>query len=88
MCRSGIKRGNDIRVRDGPALGESGISQTLGDSGSQKPVVLHCLIGKSEESEEQECAKNSSPSIDLKRSDESRVLVQQDPRDLEDARVP
>ena len=49
-------------------------------------VVLPCLIGESEESEENKCTKNGTPPSGLSQVDDSRV--DQDPWVLADNRVP
>ena len=85
MDGSETKRGNDIRVGHGPALGEGCVSEALGNGASQKAVVLHGLVGETEETEEDERANDSSPSGDLQRIDETRVPFQQYPGGLEDA---
>jgi len=77
--------GLDHRVGAGHALGESGVSETLGDGGSQEAVVLFRLIGKSEETEEDERANDVGPSNALKRND--CVLAVHNPRELEDTGV-
>ena len=81
------RRRSDIRVGHGHALGERGVSKTLGDGGSQKTVVLHRLVGKSEETEKDERANDSSPSSDFERVDDIQPLLQHDPGELEDAGV-
>ena len=63
---SEMKRGMNIRVGDGRGLGESSVSETLGDGGSNEAVVLLRLISESEESEEDKRAKDGSPSSGLK----------------------
>jgi hypothetical protein len=82
-----MKRGMNIRIGDGRGLGESSESETLGDGGSQKTVVLLRLISESEETEKDECAKDGSPSSGLKRNCDDRSLVHQDPGVLEDTGV-
>ena len=61
-------------------------SETLGDGGSPKAVVLLRLISESEESEEDKCAKDDSPSIDLKHV-VAKLPVYQDPWNLVDTIV-
>jgi len=77
----------DQRAGHGPGLGEGCVSETFGDGGSQKTVVLQRLISESEEAKEDQGADDSRPSSDLERVNEGRVLVQQNPGDLEDAGV-
>ena len=62
---SEMKRGMNIRIGDGRGLGESSDSETLGDGGSQKAVVLLRLLSEPEETEEDERAKDGSPSSGL-----------------------
>ena len=87
MRGSEMKRGINVRVGDGRALGEGGVTQTLGNGGRQEAVVLLCLISEPEEAEEHERAEDSSPSSGLEREAGDGVLVQQNLGKLEDARV-
>ena len=81
------KRGINIRIGDGRALGEGGVAETLGNGGSQKTIVLLSLISEPEETEEDECAEDGGPSGGLERIHYRRVFRQHDPGVLEDARV-
>ena len=83
-----MKRRIDIRIGDRRALGGGGGSETLGDGGGPKAVVLLRLIGESKESEEAERAKDGSPSIELKRNDGSHILLKHHRRELEDTGIP
>lgn len=60
-----MKSGISIRVGGGPALGERVAPQTLGNGGSEKAVVLHCLVSKSKETEEDKRGKDSRPPSEL-----------------------
>lgn len=82
-----MKRGINIRIGGGRTLGESCESQTLGDSGSPETVVLLRFVSESEESEQGERAIDGKPSVRLKPSDKSWILVYRDSGDLEDAGV-
>ena len=57
--------GLDVWVGDGHALSKRGDSEMLGNCGSQETVVLLCLAGEPEETEEGECAEDGTPSSDL-----------------------
>jgi len=75
----------DHRIGDCRALGEGRGSETLGDGGGQKTVVLLRFIGESEEGEEKERAKDDRPSIELKQN--VRIPVKQHHRDLDDTGI-
>lgn len=87
MVGSETKGKIDIRVGDGRTLGERGVSKTLGNGGSKKAVVLPRLISEPEESEKDERAEDGRPSGGLKRYNESRAPIHEDPGELEDARI-
>ena len=77
----------EIRGGDGHLLGEFRPSAQFGQGGCQKAVMLLCLVNEPEETEEDEGAKDGSPSGGLERINDGRLLVQQDPGVLEDTRV-
>jgi hypothetical protein len=77
----------NVRIGDGRALGECGVSETLGNGGGQKAIVLLSLISEAEEAEKDERAEDGGPSGGLERIDYSRVPHQRDPRVLEDTRI-
>ena len=56
---------SDIRVGHGSTVSECSISEALGDGASKKAVVLDRLVGEPEETEEDECAEDGSPSSQL-----------------------
>jgi hypothetical protein len=62
-------------------------SQTPSNGGSQEAVVLHRLVSKSEETEEDERAKDGAPPLGFMRSDGIREQFQRGSRELVDARV-
>ena len=78
----------NTRIGAGRALGEGGVSETLGDGGSQEPVVLPRLVSESEEAEEDESGNDAIPTRNLQDNDRERILAVQGPRELEDTRVP
>lgn len=65
MFGSEMKGRISIRIGGCRALGESGESETLGDGGGQKTVILLRLISESEESEEDKRGNDGSPSTEL-----------------------
>lgn len=65
----------DIRIGDGRALGEGGVSKTLSNGGGQKTVVLLCLVSEPEETEEDEGAEDRGPSGGLERIDRKRIVL-------------
>ena len=85
----GSELGREINVRAGDrrGLGESGVSETLGDGGSQETVMLLRLIGESEESEEEDSTNDRSPTLNLQWGGTKRSQVDEGPRELEDAGV-
>ena len=87
MGGSEMNREINIRVGDGRALGERGVSKTLGNGGSQEAIVLPRLISEPEEAEEDESAKDGGPSGGLISINQIRVQVQYDPGDLVNTRI-
>ena len=66
-------------------LGERCPAEPLSDDGSQKNVVLPCLAGETEETEEDKCAKDGNPPIDFKGINAEREMG---PGILEDTGIP
>ena len=58
-------------VGGGLALSKRCDSEIFGNCGSQETVVLLCLAGEPEETEEDECAEDGTPSLNLDRVDEA-----------------
>ena len=77
----------NARIGADRTLGESGVSETLGDGRSQNAIVLLRLISESEESEEDERGNDGTPSGNLTRRGKNRILTVHDPRDLEDTGI-
>ena len=62
-------------------------SQTLSNGGSQEAVVLHRFVSESEETKEDERAKDGTPLCDRKLSGQKRDLVECDSGEPIDMRV-
>jgi len=80
-----MRREINIRIGDGRALCESGGSETLGDGGRKETVILLRLVGEPKESEEEERAKDGTPSNCLELGD--LIRGENLRRELEDAGV-
>lgn len=64
---------DDTRTGSGYTLGRDGESEGLGDRGNQETIIPPCFLTNSEEAEEDERRKDSSPSSGLQRNDGDRV---------------
>lgn len=84
MYRSNIRGKISVRFEHNRARGERGAPKTLGDCGTQKPVILHRLIGEPEEDEKYERGKDSGPPSEFVCIEGNLVLVR--PGHLDDAR--
>jgi hypothetical protein len=82
-----MRLGINVRIGDTRALGKRGVTNSLGDGGSQSAIVLLGFVSESEEGEEDEGAENGGPSSGLEEINGNRALDQQDSGILEDARV-